>query len=33
MRGDMTKNSSQRSHFKRVVIRNRDMMLTVLTGR
>ena len=27
------KNSGQRSHFKRIVIRNRDMMLTALGGR
>jgi hypothetical protein len=33
MRGHIIKNSRQCSHLKRVVIRNRDMMLTALGGR
>ena len=32
MRSHVVKNSGQRSHFERVVIRNRDMMLVVLAG-
>jgi hypothetical protein len=33
MRGYVAKNSSQCSYFKRIVIGNGDMVLTVLTGR
>ena len=33
MRGHVTKNSSQRSHFKRVVIGNGDVMLAALPDR
>ena len=33
MLGHVTKNSSQRSHFKRVVIGNGDMVLAALPGR
>src|SRR6266513_324160 len=32
MRGHVVKNSGQCSHFERVVIRNREMMLVVLAG-
>jgi hypothetical protein len=33
MRSHITKNGGQCSHFKRIVIGNRDMMLAALSGR